>query len=112
MIEQIQSKLSQYQEIIVIGPLIVSPAKALVSAAELISGIAAEVLFGTLASLVESFGKNYLASCFDGLCREGTDLRKNGGVNLISALFNMITFGTQGKWMEEELGLRFKPVIL
>jgi len=108
MIDQIQKTLSHYQEIMGLGPLIVSPAKALVSAAELVTGIAMEVFFGTLTSVVETFEMNELASCFDDLCHEGVDLRKKGGKNLISALFNIITFGTQGVWMEEQLGLRFK----
>lgn len=47
----IQRNLSQAQATPIVGPLVVSPVKGVVSLAQIIVGIAGTILFGTLALL-------------------------------------------------------------
>ena len=107
-IDSIQRQLSDYQVTQVLGPIFVSPVKFLISTAQAATGIAMEILFGTLASVVESFDCTSLAKKFDDLSYKGVEIRRKGIKNLLSAGFNIFTMAQSGHQFEIYLGLRYR----
>ena len=107
-VDNAQRQLSDYQVTPFVGPLVVSPAKLLLSLAQLVYGAAKEIFFGTLTTVAEICEFDSLAKRCDQLCYEGVKVRRNGFRNFISAGYNIITFGQYGQDFEYTLGLRHR----
>lgn len=84
-----QEALTEFQAIPIIGPVIVSPIKATLSCAVIVSGLAVSIIFGALSVLPteskEWYGQVACESIgFVGLC---------GVLSLLSSVVNMATLG-------------------
>ena len=105
MIDSLQRSLSIAQAVPVIGPILVSPVKALVSTAEIIMGIAQTTLCGTgfLVCLTLKvpgsvfFGEQSLIGAYHMLSGTGS---------LAYSLANFLTFGMTGIFIESTLSGR------
>ncbi len=82
----IQRSLSEAQAFPVVGPLVVSPIKAVVSVAHLIVGLAGSILFGTFAIL--SGNKTLSKMAFKSFAHTGLGL-----VGLAYSVGNFLTLG-------------------
>lgn len=109
-VDRIQSTLSYHQLTKAAGPLVVSPVKAVVSVAQTVSGVAIEVIFGVLSTIADIFNQKDLSEFLDDICHKGVSIRTKGFKNFLSAGYNMLTFGRDGYWFEEELGLRHRKI--
>lgn len=107
-VDNIQRQLSDYQVVPIVGPLLVSPAKLLVSLAQFVAGAVKEILFGTLTTVAEIFGFDSLAKRFDQICHDGAKDSCGGIKNFLSAGFNVFTLGVFGQAFENALGLRHR----
>jgi len=107
-IDNIQRQLSDYQVTPVLGPIFVSPIKLLVSTVQVANGMAMEILFGTLATIAESFDCMSAAQDYDDLCYQAVDIRKKGIKHLLSAGYNFFTMAQHGHELEIYLGLRYR----
>ena len=83
----VQRSLSTGQAIPVVGPLVVSPIKAVFSVAQLIAGIAGSILFGTLA-IVSNFTRPLDEIAFKSLQHAGLGL-----IGLMYSVSNMLSLG-------------------
>lgn len=90
----IQDWLSKYQTTPLVGPFIGSPIKALLSTAELISGVAFSIIFGTLFMLT---GSTTLGTWTMNM-GDHTDLGVRG---LIYSLVNFVSLGWVGYRIEK-----------
>lgn len=91
-----QRWLSKKQTTFIAGPLLGSPAKMLVSTAQMIYGLAKTIFYG-LGSL---FSKN---SDYKVSCKDGIDNIYKGFFSFIYAYGNILTLGVFGKEVEKEL---------
>lgn len=82
----VQRSLSTSQNIPIVGPLIASPIKAVISTAQLISAIAATVFLGSLA--VVTWDETLRILTFEAIAHCGLGL-----IGLIYSLSNIITLG-------------------
>lgn len=85
----VQRSLSKAQATPIVGPLLVSPIKALVSVAELIVGIAGSILFGTLAVL--TFNDYLGGKAVESLGHAGLGL-----LSLMYSISNILSLGLVG----------------
>jgi hypothetical protein len=90
---ELQRNLSVAQASPILGPLIVSPAKALVSVAEIIIGIAIAVLFGVFSLLFILFHQNDALSWTATQTAYGLG---NVGLGVTSLIYSVANMGTLG----------------
>lgn len=86
-----QRKLSKKQTTFIIGPLLASPAKMLVSAAQIIYGLAHAIFYGVLSIFSSKYNTKY---------DNGDHHWTHGLISLIYAATNMATLGIVGNVFE------------
>lgn len=97
---RIQAKLSIMQAIPIVGPMVYSPAKAMVSAAQVVVGLAKTVFYTMLMPLVVGFGSDRE------VCENVDDLIEGlhhviwGTIGLQYSIINMGTLGIAGFFIE------------
>ena len=86
-----QSRLSYMQAFPLLGPLIVSPIKAVISCAEIVAGVACTIIFGTI-SLISLFQLSWSRrGIIDGIGHVGL-----GSLGFIASVLNIATLGISG----------------
>lgn len=92
----IQRDLSQSQSIPVVGPICISPIKAVVSIAQIIAGLAGTILFGPIAYFTHN---NELAL----LSVHSFLYLGTGIIGLLYSVTNMLTLGILGLSIERKM---------
>jgi len=108
LINKVQYELSNYQLAFIVGPVVVSPIKGMVSIAQAVHGAAGELFFGILSATADLLCMEKLSRDFDVIAHSFARVRCNGTNHLLSAIYNIFTFGVDGHRFEEFLGLRYR----
>jgi len=105
----LQKKLNILQALPIVGPVVFSPIKALVSKVQIIASVTLGVSFGCESICASMQGMKQTAEHYDKHLVKSFNAAIEGAVNFLYASINFATFGIVG--MCVELGARnIKPI--
>ena len=98
----VQRTLSRFQAVPLLGPVVGSPIKAMVSTAQIVAAFVAIIFWGSLFSITQS------SSMFD---RTATSLGHltMGAAGLAYSIVNLFTLGLSGFILETNIALATQP---
>ena len=100
--DPIQSGLSKLQTLPIIGPIVFSPAKIMVSVAQMIAGFATGIIAGVIATTLDRLGlhnRNLTNESYS-IAFNGFKGAVFGFVSVFYACGNMATLGMLGQFVE------------
>lgn len=102
-IKNMQEKLDELQAIPIIGPVIFSPVKAVVSIAGIINGLALGIFYGVATVINRMTDRSYFNFVYYGLKRDaekGFSSAVEGVGNLLYSAVNICSIGIVGAFIE------------